>query len=75
MVQWAAVLLPLWVCCVVGASQTARDFISPATASAGSDYPLHVQDGKVDWGTQGKDAAKTYGEGFKVCQLQSMAAL
>ncbi len=36
---------------------------------------LHVQDGKVDWGTQGKDAAKTYGEGFKVCQLQSMAAL
>ena len=21
----------------------------------------------MDWATQGKDAAKTYGEGFKVC--------
>eukprot|EP00891_Asterochloris_glomerata_P008689 jgi/Astpho2/8689/Aster-05259 len=28
-------------------------------------YQTDAKDGKVDWGTQGKDAAKTYGEGFK----------
>ena len=43
----------------------------PATASACSTCPLHLQDGKVDWATQGKDAAKTYGDGFKVRQLRS----
>ena len=44
-----------------------REFQVHFSCNTSADALDVLQDGNVDWATQGKDAAKTYGEGFKVC--------